>query len=231
MAISLAEIIILCLVADWVFRKFHIPGLIGMLGAGALLGPSVFGVINPELMAVGADLRMIALIVILLRAGFELSRESLNRVGLQALLLSFIPALFETAAVTLLGPPLLGLSRMESLILGTVLAAVSPAVVVPMMVKFNQERRGTAKGIPTLVLAAASIDDVIVIVAYSVCIGIYSGSKVNILWKVAGIPLAVLTGILVGLALGIFLYRLFDRYNPRATKRALTIIGGRHYAK
>jgi len=225
MAVSLAEIIILCLVADWVFRKFRIPGLIGMLGVGALLGPSVFGVINPELMAVGADLRMIALIVILLRAGFELSRESLNRVGLQAVLLSFFPALFEAAAVTLLGPVLLGLSRMESLILGTVLGAVSPAVVVPMMVKFNQERRGTAKGIPTLVLAAASIDDVIVIVAYSVCIGIYSGSQVNIAWKVAGIPLAVLSGILVGLALGIMLYKLFDRYNPRATKRTLTIIG------
>jgi NhaP-type Na+/H+ or K+/H+ antiporter len=225
MAISLAEIIILCLLADWVFRKFHIPGLIGMLGVGALLGPSALGVINPELMAVGADLRMIALIVILLRAGFELSRESLNRVGLQAVLLSFFPALFEAVMVTLLGPPLLGLTVMESLILGTVLAAVSPAVVVPMMVKFNQERRGTAKGIPTLVLAAASIDDVIVIVAYSVCIGIYAGNRVNIAWKLAGIPLGVLSGILAGLALGVFLYRLFDRYNPRATKRALTIIG------
>ena len=126
MAVSLAEIIILCLVADWVFRKFRIPGLIGMLGVGALLGPSVFGVINPELMAVGADLRMIALIVILLRAGFELSRESLNRVGLQAVLLSFFPALFEAAAVTLLGPVLLGLSRMET----------------PMMVRVRLVARG-----------------------------------------------------------------------------------------
>jgi NhaP-type Na+/H+ or K+/H+ antiporter len=225
MAIGLAEIIILCLLADWAFKYFRIPGLIGMLAVGAVLGPAFMGQLNPSLLAVGTDLRMIALIVILLRAGFELSRESLNRVGLQALLLSFVPAAFEALAVTVLGPPLLGLSRMESAILGTVLAAVSPAVVVPMMVQFNRERRGTAKGIPTLVLAAASIDDVTVIVAYSVLIGIHVGGHVNLAWKVAGIPLAIGTGIAGGLLIGVILYRIFDRFNPRATKRALTVIG------
>lgn len=225
MAISLAEIIILCLVADWIFKRFKIPGLIGMLGVGALLGPSVFGMLDPALLTIGTDLRMIALIVILLRAGFELSRESLHRVGAQALLLAFVPALFEALAVTALGPAFLGLSRMESAILGCVLGAVSPAVVVPMMVRLNEERRGTAKGIPTLVLAAASIDDVTVIVAYSVLIGIYAGGTVNIAWKVAGIPIAILTGIGAGLAIGAMLYRLFDRANPRATKRALAVIG------
>ncbi len=225
MAISLAEIIILCLIADWAFKRFRVPGLIGMLGVGVILGPSALDAISPSLMAVGTDLRMIALIVILLRAGFELSRESLNRVGLQALLLAVVPAAFEAIAVTLLGPPLLGLSAMESAILGCVLGAVSPAVVVPMMVRFNQEWRGTAKGIPTLVLAAASVDDVTVIVAYSVLIGIYAGSEVNIAWKVAGIPIAVLAGIAVGLLMGAALYRIFERYNPRATKRALTVLG------
>ncbi len=225
MAISLAEIIILCLLVDWVFRQFKIPGLIGMLAIGALLGPSVLDSIDPALLQVGSDLRMIALIVILLRAGFELSRESLNRVGIQALLLSFIPAAFEALTVTALGPRFLGLSVIESAILGCVLGAVSPAVVVPAMVRFIQERRGTAKGIPTLVLAAASIDDVTVIVAYSVLIGIYSGGKVNIAWKVAGVPIAIVVGIGVGLLLGVLLYRMFDRFNPRATKRALTIIG------
>jgi solute carrier family 9B (sodium/hydrogen exchanger), member 1/2 len=225
MAISLAEIIIVCLIADWIFKRLRIPGLIGMLMVGALLGPSVLNSMNPEIIAIGTDLRMIALIVILLRAGFELSRESLHRVGTQAILLAFIPALLEALTVTALGPLFLGLSYMESAILGCVLGAVSPAVVVPLMVRFNQERRGTAKGIPTLVLAAASIDDVTVIVAYSVLIGIYSGSKVNIAWKIVGIPIAIVAGIAAGLIIGVLLYRIFDRFNPRATKRALTIIG------
>lgn len=225
MAISLAEIIILCLIADWIFKRFKIPGLIGMLAVGAALGPYALGVIDGNLLSIGTDLRMIALIVILLRAGFELSRESLNRVGKQALLLAFLPAAFEAIAATLLGPPLLGLTVMESAILGCVLGAVSPAVVVPMMVKFNQERRGVNKGLPTLVLAGASIDDVTVIVAYSVLIGIYAGGTVNVAWKIAGIPIAIVVGIAVGIVIGTVLYRLFAHFNPRATKRALTVIG------
>ena len=225
MAINLAEIIILCLLVDWLFRKIGLPGIIGMLAIGVLLGPSMLGIIHGETLRVGSDLRMIALIVILLRAGFEISRESLNRVGLQALLLAFIPAFFEAVTITLLGPLLLGLSRMESAMLGCILGAVSPAVVVPMMVRFMHEKRGTDKGIPTLILAAASIDDVVVIVAYSILIGLYTGNSVNIAWKVAGIPLAVISGIAVGLIAGVILYSIFDRFNPRATKRALTLIG------
>lgn len=225
MAMNLAEIIILCLLVDWAFRKIRVPGLIGMLLVGVLLGPSFFGIMNPQMLSVGSDLRMIALIVILLRAGFELSRESLHKVGRQALLLAFVPATFEALAITLLGPHLVGLTTMESAILGCILGAVSPAVVVPMMVRFMHEKRGTDKGIPTLILAAASIDDVVVIVAYSVLIGMYTGMKVNLAWMVASIPIAVLVGIIVGLATGTILYRIFDRHNPRATKRALTVIG------
>ena len=225
MAINLAEIIILCLFVDWIFRRFRIPGLIGMLGIGILLGPSGLGVMNTDMLQVGTDLRMIALIVILLRAGFELSRESLNKVGKQALLLAFLPATFEALAVTLFGPLMLGLTTMESAILGCILGAVSPAVVVPMMVRFMHEKRGTDKGIPTLILAAASIDDVVVIVAYSMLIGTYSGTSVHVGWKLASIPLAIVTGIVVGLAAGLLLYRIFDKFNPRATKRALAVIG------
>ncbi len=224
MAISLAEIIVLCLIADWLFKKLRLPGLIGMLGVGLALGPSVLNALDPSLLSLGAELRSIALIVILLRAGLELSRSSLNRVGLRALLLSFVPAAFEAVAATFLGPPLLGLTTMESAILGCVLGAVSPAVVVPMMVKFNAEGRGTAKGIPTLVLAGASVDDVTVIVAFSVLLGVYTGGSVNVAWRIAGVPLSVITGILAGLGAGFLLYRLFDRVNPRATKRALALL-------
>jgi len=225
MAISLAEILILCLLADWVCTRFKIPGLTGMLAAGAVLGPAGFNILRPEILAVGSDLRIIALIVILLRAGFELSRGSLAKVGSQALLLSFIPAAFEALTVTALGPRFLGLSVMESAILGCVLGAVSPAVVVPMMVAFNQEGRGSAKGIPTLILAAASIDDVTVIVAFSILMGVYSGQDTGIAVLIAGIPLSIVIGITAGLVIGWVLYRLFDYFNPRATKRAIIIIG------
>lgn len=225
MAASLAEIMILGLLAAWVFNAVKIPGLIGMLLVGLLLGPSFVNILDPSLIRIGTDLRLIALIVILLRAGFELSRETLNRVGLQAFLMSFIPAVMEGAAITLLAPLFLGLSYMESAILGSVLAAVSPAVVVPFMIRLMEQRRGTAKGIPTLILAASSLDDVFVIVMYSVLIGIYTGTEVNIVWKLAGIPISIVLGMGTGLLIGQVLYRFFERRNPRATKRVLIVIG------
>jgi len=225
MAVSLAELIILGLIVDWAFRKFKVPGLVGMLLVGVVLGPYVLGLLNEDLLTVSSDLRLIALIVILLRAGFELSKDVLNRVGRIALLLSCVPAILEGAAITLLGPPLLGLTTMESAILGSVLAAVSPAVVVPLMIRFIERRMGARKGIPTMLLAASSIDDVFVIVIYSVLIGAYTGRHVGIAWKLAGIPISILLGVAVGLALGVVLFHLFNRFNPRATKRVLVVLG------
>lgn len=225
MAASLAELILLGLLVDYLFRKIRVPGLVGMLCVGILIGPFVLGFIKPGLLSVSSDLRMIALIVILLRAGFELSKDTLRRVGLQAVLLSCIPAIFEALTVMLLGPSFLGLSYLESAILGAVLGAVSPAVVVPLMIAFMDRRKGTEKGIPTLVLAASSIDDVFVIVIYSVLIGFYTGSKINLAWKLAGIPISIVSGIVIGLIIGFVLYRLFDKFNPRATKRLLIILG------
>ncbi len=225
MALNLAELIILGLVADWLFQKFRFPGLVGMLFLGVIIGPWGLAVLKPEFIAVSSDLRMIALIVILLRAGFELSRDTLNKVGLLAMLLSFVPAVFEGIAITFLGHYLLALSYMEAAILGSVLAAVSPAVVVPMMIRFMEQRKGAEKGIPTLVLAASSIDDVFVIVVYSALIGIYTGQKVSLAWKIAGIPISIVLAIAVGLAIGYLLYMFFKRYNPRATKRLLIVLG------
>ncbi|HOW51909.1 MAG TPA: cation:proton antiporter [bacterium] len=225
MAVTLAEIILLGVLVDWVFRKMHIPGLVGMLLLGVVLGPAVLGLMSPEMAAISADLRLIALIVILLRAGFELSRKALARVGRMALLLSFVPATLEAATVTALGPRFLGLTYLESAMLGTVLGAVSPAVVVPLMLKLIEERRGVKKGIPTLLLAASSIDDVFVIVIYSVLCGFYVGRSPNLAWKIAGIPLSIIVGIGVGILIGMLLYRLFLRFNPRATKRVLVILG------
>ena len=225
MIVSLAEILIFSLIVDWLFRKMTIPGLVGMLLLGVLFGPHALGWVSPELLAISGDFRLIALIVILLRAGFELSKDTLNRVGARALVLSAVPAITEGAAVTVLGPPLLGLTYMESAILGSILAAVSPAVVVPLMINFMKRGMGAAKGIPTMILAAASIDDVFVIVVYSVLIGIHTGESVNIAWQLAGIPIAIVLGVAVGLVLGFFLFKLFRHFDPRATKRVLVVLG------
>ena len=224
MAVGIAEIIILGLLADWLFRQFRLPGLIGILLVGVLLGPHLLGYLDPGLLAIGSDLRLIALIVILLRAGFELSRRTLHQVGTRALLLSFIPALAEGAAITLAGPQLLGLTTMESAILGSVLAAVSPAVVVPMMLRFNTRRMGAEKGIPTMIIAASSGEDVFAIVVFGVLIGLHTVQQARIGWTLAGIPVSIALGVLAGLGCGVLLYRLFDRFNPRATKRVLVII-------
>ena len=225
MIFSLAELLVLSLIVDWAFRKLTIPGLVGMLFLGIVFGPYALGLISRDLLAVSNDFRLIALIVILLRGGFELSKDTLNRVGGRVLLLSTIPAIIEGATVTFLGPPLLGITTMEAAILGSILAAVSPAVVVPLMIRFMEQGKGAEKGIPTMVLAAASIDDVFVIVVYSVLIGIYTGSNVNVAWQLAGIPVSIMLGAVVGMILGFALFKLFKHFNPRATKRVLVLLG------
>jgi NhaP-type Na+/H+ or K+/H+ antiporter len=184
----------------------------------------VLGWLDPKLMAMGPDLRLIALIIILLRVGFELSRTTLHRIGGRALLLAFIPATFEALAITMAGPRLLGLTVMESAILGSVLAAVSPAVVVPAMIRLIKERRGASKDIPSMVMAAASVDDVYVIVAHTAILGAYIGGHVSLATHIIQVPLSLILGAGIGIGVGILLYRLFDRFNPRATKRVLILI-------
>jgi NhaP-type Na+/H+ or K+/H+ antiporter len=221
MAFSIAEMILLGLLVDWVFRKLKMPGLLGLLLLGVLFGPFM----EPGFLDASADLRMIALIIILLRAGFELSRKALNKVGLQAVLLSFIPGIMEGGAIAWLGPYFLPLTHLESAILGFIIAAVSPAVVVPMMIDFIKKRMGAKKGIPTMVMAAASLDDVIAIVIFSVLLGLYTGSTESILMKLGGIPVSILMGIGVGLLVGFVLLKLFERFDPRATKKTMIVIG------
>ena len=225
MATGIAEMILLGLLADWLFRKLRMPGLLGMLLLGVICGPHLLGTLEPGLLEASSDLRIIALIVILLRAGFELSRDVLNRVGVQALLMSFIPGILEGSTIALLGPSFLPLSHLESAMLGFIIAAVSPAVVVPMMIGFIEQRKGADKGIPTMILAAASLDDVIAIVIFSVFLGLYTGSSESILLQLAGIPVSILAGIACGALIGWILLRLFERFNPRATKRMLIVLG------
>lgn len=225
MAVTIAELVILGLLADWVFRRLKVPGLVGILLLGVAFGPHVLGLMSDNTLRISADLRMIALLVILLRAGLELSKSVLKRVGKQVLLLSCVPAILEGAAITVLGPPLLGLTYLESAILGAVLSAVSPAVVVPMMISFIDRRMGARKGIPTMTLAASSGNCVFAVVAFSGLLGMYAGGNVNLAFKIAEAPLSLITGTLAGLGLGIVFCRMFERWNPRATKRVLILLG------
>lgn len=225
MAFSIAEMILLGLFVDWVFRRMRMPGLLGMLLLGVLFGPYVLDLMQPGFSAASSDLRMIALIVILLRAGLELSKDVLNRVGVRALLLSFIPGILEGGTIAFLGPRFLPLTHLESAMLGFIIAAVSPAVVVPMMIDFIERKMGAVKGIPTMVLAAASLDDVVAIVIFSVFLGFYTGTSEHVLLKLAGIPASIIAGVGVGLLLGWLLFRLFEKFDPRATKRTLVVIG------
>jgi NhaP-type Na+/H+ or K+/H+ antiporter len=225
MIFSIAGLLILCLLADWILQKVRLPGLIGMLLIGIVLGPHTLGLIDPSLMAISSDLRLIALIVILLRSGLKLTRSTLHQHGLRVLLLSCIPALCEMVAITTIAPLLLEITRTEAALLGTVLAAVSPAVVVPAMIRLMDEKRGANKQIPDMVMAAASIDDVFVIVAHSIVLSLYLQTGITHPYRlVANIPISLATGVAVGSALGVMFYKAFERFNPRATKRVLLLI-------
>lgn len=225
MLLGIAEFIVLGLIFDWIFRKLNLPGLIGLLFLGVLLGPYVGDLINKETMLVSHDLRMMALIIILLRAGFEISRKALAKVGFRALLISFIPCIFEAATVTIVGPEILNISTLEAAMLGSILAAVSPAVVVPLMIKFIKEGRGEKKGIPTLVMAGSSGDDAVAIVLCTSFIGMYVGKSINIAKDLFFVPVSAFIGIGLGLGVGIFLFKIFKRFNSRATKRTLIVLG------
>ena len=225
MAFSLSLIIVLGLSADYLFRRMKLPGLVGMLIVGVLVGPYVLELISPDMMGVSSDFRKIALIVILLRAGFELRRDTLNRVGRAALLMSVVPAVLEILGVLWIAPKLLGVTYLEAAILGAILGAVSPAVVVPLMIDFMDRGRGNQKGIPTLVLGASSLDDVFVIVLFTIFLGMHGAGEFHLWTKIAQIPVSIVLGIVAGLIPGYFLFRLFQRYDWRPPKRTIMVMG------
>lgn len=225
MSTSLAIIILLGLLANILFIKMKLPGLLGMLLLGMILGPYVLDWISPDLLRVSADFRQIALIIILLRAGMGIGSDDLKKVGTPALKLSCIPGLFEGFTIAFLSTKVLGFSFIEGGILGFILAAVSPAVVVPAMLDFQEKRLGTNKGIPTLILAGASIDDVFAITIFTTFMGLYSGSHVNIGVQILNIPISIIIGILLGTIIGFIMVKIFEKYHIRDTKKVLLILG------
>ena len=198
-----AALILLCgLILGELAGLLRLPKLTGMLAAGILLG--ALGVLDPELMGISPELRRIALILILTRAGLNLELSDLKKCGRPALLMSFIPASLEIIGVILLAPPLVGLSLTEAAMMGAVLAAVSPAVIVPKMLKLLEEKRGTDKLIPQIILAGASMDDVFVIVMFSVFSGLCAGGEISPL-SIVNIPVSILLGAAVGAGCGMLL--------------------------
>lgn len=229
MLTSLALIFLAGLAMAALCSLLRLPRIIGMLFTGILLGPYVLGLLDPSILAISADLRQIALIIILIKAGLSLDLGDLRRVGRPAVLMSFLPASFEILAYILFAPMLLGITRLEAAVMGAVLGAVSPAVVVPRMVRLMEEGRGTREGVPQLILAGASCDDVFVIVLFSAFTGMAQGGSVN-LAEFVGIPVSICTGILLGLAAGWLLCRFFDlvwnRGLPvRGSMKVLIVLG------
>lgn len=217
---SVALILLLGLSTGWICKKCKLPSLIGMMLTGIVLGPFCLNLIDSSILSISAELRKIALIIILTRAGLGLDLKGLKKLGRPALLMCFLPASFELLGVFLLGPILLGLSGVEAALLGAVLAAVSPAVVVPRMVKMMEEGYGKHQGIPQLILAGASVDDVYVIVLFTTFLSMNLGEGVSVV-RFINIPISIILGIGIGYFAGWALAKFFKLVHIRDTGKIL----------
>lgn len=224
MLLSIALILLVGMSMGWICRKIKLPGLLGMLITGIVLGPYVLNMLDIKLLGISADLRKIALIIILTRAGLGLDLTSLKKIGRPAVLMCFVPATFELAGMLLLAPRLMGMNLLEAAVMGAVLAAVSPAVVVPRMVKLMEEGYGVKEGIPQLILAGASVDDVYVIVLFSTFSGMMQGEGASVI-RFVNIPVSIILGMIIGLTIGVLLAFYFQKVHIRDTAKVLIILG------
>lgn len=224
MLLSIALILLVGMSMGWICRKIKLPDLLGMLITGIVLGPYVLNMLDIKLLGISADLRKIALIIILTRAGLGLDLASLKKIGRPAVLMCFVPATFELAGMLLLAPRLMGMSLLEAAVMGAVLAAVSPAVVVPRMVKLMEEGYGVKEGIPQLILAGASVDDVYVIVLFSTFSGMMQGEGASVI-RFVNIPVSIILGMIIGLTIGVLLAFYFQKVHIRDTAKVLIILG------
>ena len=222
MLTSLSLIFLVGLSMAFICRKIKLPRIIGMLITGIALGPFVLDLLDPKILGISSELRQTALIIILIKAGLSLNISDLKKVGRPAVLMSFLPALFEIGAFVLLAPRLLHITVLDSAIMGAVLGAVSPAVVVPRMVQLMDENCGTDKQIPQLILAGASLDDVFVIVLFSTFINMAQGGSAKIM-DFVNIPISIILGILLGAAFGFVLAFLFELAHKRGNSMRQSI--------
>ena len=223
MLTSLALMFLVGMGLGGVFQRLGLPPLLGMLITGILLGPHAWNVLDGSLLAIAADLRQLALILILTRAGLALDVSDLKRVGRPAVLMCFVPASVEILGVVLLAPQLLGLSVLEAVVMGAVLAAVSPAVVVPKMLHLMEEGYGTEQSIPQMIMAGASVDDVFVIVIFTAAVGLAQGAQVSAA-RALEIPVSIGTGIGAGVVLGVALAAFFAKVHLRDSAKVVILL-------
>ena len=223
MLLSIALILLIGMFSGWLCSKLRLPGLLGMIITGIILGPYVLNLIDASILNISSELRKIALIIILTRAGLTLNINDLKKVGRPAIMMCFIPATFEVIGMVILAPMLLGVTVLEAAIMGAVVGAVSPAVIVPKMIKMIEEGYGVEKGIPQLILAGASVDDVYVIVLFSAFTSLASGTGVSVI-SFVNIPVSIILGIIVGLLVGLMLSYLFIKIHMRDTVKVIIFL-------
>lgn len=223
MLTSIAVILLLGLFMGWVFSKLKLPSLLGMIIVGIILSPYALNLIDESILGISADLRQIALVIILTRAGLSLDITDLKKVGRPAVLMCFVPACIEILGTIIFAPILLNVTVLEAAIMGSVIAAVSPAVVVPRMIRLMEGGYGTKKSIPQLILAGASVDDVFVIVIFTALTSLASVGTMSIM-NFAEIPFSIGLGIVLGGMIGFILTKFFKKFHMRDSVKLLIII-------
>ena len=224
MLISITYITFFGLFLGFLCKKIKFPSLFGMILAGIIIGPHMLNLIDSSVLNISAEIRKIALIIILIRAGLKLDFNDLKKVGRPAVLMCFLPATFEVAGMIILAPKLLGLSVIEAAILGAVIGAVSPAVIVPRMIKLIDEDYGAKKGIPQMILAGASVDDVFVIVLFTTFTSLAQGGEVSVR-SFINIPISIVLGIIGGLLAGYLLVLYFNKIHIRDSVKVIIVLG------
>ncbi|MBO5145091.1 MAG: cation:proton antiporter [Lachnospiraceae bacterium] len=223
MLMSIAFILLLGLLLGSLFQKLKLPSLLGMIIVGIVLSPYALNLIDESILTISADLRQIALVIILTRAGLSLNLSDLKKVGRPAILMCFVPACVEIGGTVILAPILFGITLLEAAIMGSVIAAVSPAVIVPRMIRLMNEGYGTDKGIPELILAGASVDDVFVIVIFTVFMSLASTGTISVI-SFLQIPVSIVLGIITGIITGTLLIKFFKRFHMRDSVKILIIL-------
>ncbi len=220
---SLALLFVVGLTLGYLCTLIRLPSLVGMLLTGVILGASGFNLLDESLLSISVELRQIALVIILMRAGLALNVSELKRVGRPAMLICFVPACFEIAGVMLIAPSLLGVTLLEAAVMGSVVAAVSPAVIVPKMLNLMDQRIGTNKSIPQMIMAGGSVDDVFVIVLFTAFTTLAMGGEVSAA-SFAQIPISIVVGLALGLSVGYALVAFFKRFHMRDSVKLLIIM-------
>lgn len=229
MLTSLSFIFLVGLAMGAICQKLKLPRIIGMLATGIMLGPYVLDLLDSSILSISSDLRKMALIIILLKAGLSLNLEDLKKVGRPAIMMAFVPATFELIGYLVFAPVILGITRVEAAVMGSVLAAVSPAVVVPRMVQLMENKYGTEKAIPQMIMAGASCDDIFVIVLFTTFLSMAQGGSADIKAFV-NIPISIILGIILGAIVGYLLYLFFEtayakKHYVRNSMKVIIVLG------